>query len=510
LTWSKAYDTVPRDLLWYRLQHLGMHGRMLLALQGMYSHVEMCVKVGHAVSDFFPCYRGVRQGCPLSPNLFGLFIDTFQQYVDELQPGSGPLLPLGIRVPCLIYADDIVLLGESAEELQQLIDVMQRFCRDWHLTVNMDKSKIVVFRQRNTPVASIWTYGGQRVPVADEYRYLGLHFHATKRLRYMQQQLAVQARKAMIAMFTRAADMKLRRDQPALFFRLFDTLVTSVASHACPIWCTHMTSSDEASANPLEHVHTGFMRHFWGLRGYVSPWILYEEHDRLPLLVRWWKQTLQFWNKLVRAPGTSLVQAVLAQNIADVARGSQHNWSAGILKFVRTVRSGYSFTAPLPLFSISEHVDMYTEYLRRVWNGLYLDPASATARVRMCIYFNWFQRREGKPFFVSAPAQLRFRAMSLLLRFRTGCHRLAVETGRWNGVPRANRTCTLCSLGKVQDERHITFDCPALQDVRDRYRKLFAFSTMRTFYNNNSVAPLAAFLSECLQRVKHSVPHQHP
>ena len=60
-----------------------------------------------------------------------------------------------------------------------------------------------------------------------------------------------------------------------------------------------------------------------------------------------------------------------------------------------------------------------------------------------------------------------------LLRFRMGCHNLPWDLGRRQGIPRLHRVCTLCAGENPGDEQHVVFECPGLQDIRDRYQGLF-------------------------------------
>ena len=81
-----------------------------------------------------------------------------------------------IRVPLLLYADDIVLLAESRLELQHMLSVLEAFCSRNELVVNLSKSAAMVLepRGRDTPVAVC--YLGREMPVVQEYRYLGVVF----------------------------------------------------------------------------------------------------------------------------------------------------------------------------------------------------------------------------------------------------------------------------------------------------------------------------------------------
>ena len=68
---------------------------------------------------------------------------------------------------------------------------------------------------------------------------------------------------------------------------------------------------------------------------------------------------------------------------------------------------------------------------------------------------------------------LSMRCMQRLLRFRMGCHKLPRDTGCWLRVPRLNRFCTLCQQGVLGDEKHLVFECPALQDCMIGMRTCF-------------------------------------
>ena len=59
---SKALDTVPRALLWYKLMNLGVHGRVLNVLRSMYKGLKSCVRTPEGLTDYFDCARATRQG----------------------------------------------------------------------------------------------------------------------------------------------------------------------------------------------------------------------------------------------------------------------------------------------------------------------------------------------------------------------------------------------------------------------------------------------------------------
>ena len=89
---------------------------------------------------------GVRQGCPLSPTLFGLFFDGLHDHLHSCASASGIQLRSGKWVSSLVYADDVVLLSWSASGLQVLLDSMDHFCVGLGLVISTTKTEVVVFQ----------------------------------------------------------------------------------------------------------------------------------------------------------------------------------------------------------------------------------------------------------------------------------------------------------------------------------------------------------------------------
>jgi hypothetical protein len=94
----------------------------------------------------------VKQGDPLSPLLFGLFIDDFETWVKQRLPRAGARLTLEKLVPLLLYADDLVLLGQGQRDVPEMLDLLHEFCEDRGLEVNMAKIEVEVFHKEHVAV----------------------------------------------------------------------------------------------------------------------------------------------------------------------------------------------------------------------------------------------------------------------------------------------------------------------------------------------------------------------
>lgn len=73
---QKAFDTVPRTKLWNTLRQMGVPPNLIRLVQVLYQHNTVRVQVADKVTPPFTSMLGVKQGCPLSPLLFCLYIQS--------------------------------------------------------------------------------------------------------------------------------------------------------------------------------------------------------------------------------------------------------------------------------------------------------------------------------------------------------------------------------------------------------------------------------------------------
>jgi hypothetical protein len=125
---EKAFDQVPREVIWWALRRKGVLEYEVKAVMEMYKAVKTAVKMEGARSDWFQVKVGVHQGSVLSPLLFVVVMD---EVTKELRTDMREFL----------YADDVVILGDSWKEVSEKYKKWKKALEEKGMTVNIAKTK---------------------------------------------------------------------------------------------------------------------------------------------------------------------------------------------------------------------------------------------------------------------------------------------------------------------------------------------------------------------------------
>ena len=141
----------------------------------LYEEVKVKIKTSTGISESFRSDIRVKQGCPLSPTLFGLYIDKLEEWLN-LQDGEGALMGEFV-IRLLLYADDLILIAKSALGLQEHLLSLEHFCRVVGMQVNTSKTKVVVFSSERKHNQHKFYFEGNTPEEVVDYKYLGIDFN---------------------------------------------------------------------------------------------------------------------------------------------------------------------------------------------------------------------------------------------------------------------------------------------------------------------------------------------
>ena len=164
---EKAYDRVPREVVWWSMRRRGIPEQYVRLVQDMYEggKTRVCSPAGD--SDSFPVKVGVHQGSSLSPFLFLLVLDTLTKDIQKESPWN------------MLFADDIFLGDEDRKGVEEQANLWTRRLEKYGLKVSRAKTVYMVtkFSKENSDVQGEVTVGGSALQTVTSFRYLGSLIH---------------------------------------------------------------------------------------------------------------------------------------------------------------------------------------------------------------------------------------------------------------------------------------------------------------------------------------------
>ena len=223
LDYSKAFDTVQFDILLAKLDRLGIRGVPLQLLKSYLTDRKQYVSLKNCNSGFHPVSLGVPQGSSNGPLFFSLYINDLPQF-------------LGSLCKTILYADDstIILGGNDINGIEQAINqCLDKICI-WSaynkLSLNVTKSKAMIFSNRNYDVPSFMLYDSP-LELVDAYKFLGVTFDC--KLKFKSHVAAICSKLHRFCGITFRLKNKLNLHSARSFYFAY---FHSVASYCISVW----------------------------------------------------------------------------------------------------------------------------------------------------------------------------------------------------------------------------------------------------------------------------------
>ena len=140
---EKAFDRVNWKFLFATLNKFGFGPNFIDWISILYSSPNACVKTNDQTSPSFSLQRGTRQGCPLSPSLFAIFIEPLAAAIRQDIDIKG-IQPNGAEHKISLYADDVLLfLQNSQASVSRMFTLINQFSALSDYSVNWSKSTVL-------------------------------------------------------------------------------------------------------------------------------------------------------------------------------------------------------------------------------------------------------------------------------------------------------------------------------------------------------------------------------
>jgi hypothetical protein len=445
---------VSRKNLWNRLEEIKVSLELRVAAIRMYENVIAKFKNIEGWSKEINCNIGVKQGCPLSPTLFGIYIDKLEDCLEK-EGCVGPTLT-GIVINLLLYADDIILMARSPHDLENQLRILKDFCSNMGMTVNTDKTKVMIIKSNKIPYDT-FIYDNNNLEEVTSYKYLGIDIHHKLNWNYSIEKRIIGGWKAYYGLENNCKSVDLWSwDKKKL---LFETLVTPVILYGCEVWGC---SISRESWRKIEKIQKNFITYNLKIKGNTPYPILLLETSLSPIESMAMTRYLMYKNKLNNMEDKRLPK------IASKSSHNHHRLKQGWHKDARSWLNYWGIMED----TILQNKDtikkiVKSKFKEKMWCDKELEEKRKLRYYKDVINPNL----EDQNYLSVLPS---VKKKISIAKIRTNSHELHSETGHWSipKTPWDERVCHLCDTKKVEDEKHFLLDCPAYTHIRSHFQNI--------------------------------------
>ena len=490
IDFRKAFDLIDRNMLWIILHKNGINGKMYKAIKSMYEVVKARIRANNDVTEAFMCPHGLKQGDNCSPILFALFINELANDIMQSGKHGVTLSPDLIEMFILLFADDIVLLSTTVVGLQRQLNILHDTACRLNLTVNHDKSKIVVFR-KGGHIASRerWYCGSVELEIVNQYSYLGIIFSSGLTFSYSLEQMALKAKKCIFGVLRFL--WSLGENSPKLFFKIFDTQIQPVLTYGSEVWGL------TADHTVIEKVHLFAIKRLLNVSIKTPNALVYCESGRYPLFIQTFTKCIRYWLKLIRMNETRIPKKAY-RTLYALHCNDKNNWVSKICFTLYMYGFGYVWENQ----GVENVKAFISAFKQRLLDCHIQDTDSLIMTKERFQFYSTFRQLQGIPDYYIEIRNPMIRKH--LTRIRLGVSQLKPHKFRYSHQERETN-CSFCP-GIEESEIHFILVCPRYKAIREQYipEKYYtspnAFRLTLLLSNHKLSLALALFISKALTR----------
>ena len=376
-----AFDNVDTTILLSALSALGLPQPLVSLITDLYTGASArCFDGGTLDKVPIPLQRGIRQGCPLSPTLFNIFMSIMAEHLSAYVPKVKPKYN---SLNSLFYADDTTLVAHSPSDLQCLMTMLHDLCCRLRMSIDPAKTKVMIFHGSPSHRTTDFFIGDVKIDCVQTHTYLGIPLDCTMSTSYMRRRRLAKAE----TMFFRAvqfANAACLNHMQQLTSLLAATLVQA-ALYGVELWGLMELKDMDVLDNPLQTLMAKFLRTTLKLPVHTSTVILMLESGQKPAYTYCMRRTSSFVHKC-----THSADPLLKAMVTD--RQFMTHWNATVLNIARCTAPSSNQPPPrMPTSRSSQHT------------APSLPPPADLPAMLMPLYTKALQKyRDDKPYAQSA------------------------------------------------------------------------------------------------------------
>ena len=442
---SKAFDTVVHTHLWHCLMKNGIHGKFLCILRSMYANIRSNVKTDNGLTETFKCFIGTRQGDIISPLLFILYLNEYLSQLRQKQTEGIYISEDFPQLCTLMYADDMSELADTVGRLQKLINETNEFCDKWGMSVNIEKTGIMVLR-RGGPLRQNekWFYQNVPIQIVSHYKYLGILFSSRLSWGPAKQTLAMQSKKAMG--FIKSV-LKKSNTTIQILLNIFNRMVVPILCYGSEVWGYEHSKS-------IEQVQINFGKYLLGVNSATPSPAVLGELGACPLYICYFSKCIKYWCKLTQMSNERLPKASY-NTLYDLDAAGYTTWATEIKNMLNSFGFGYVWMEQ-GVGDIDAFIHVFKQRISDNYIQQWTQDCNSMPKLQ-----SYAKYKSELKFELYLSLDISIHIRSIFSRLRCGTLLLEIENGRHKGIPRELRQCPLCGI-HVEDDYHFVMTCKDL------------------------------------------------
>ncbi|XP_056588353.1 uncharacterized protein LOC130408891 [Triplophysa dalaica] len=352
--------------------------------------------------------------------------------------------------------DDLVLLSPTEEGLQDSLNLLEDYCQTWALTLNLQKTRVMMFqkRSRSQGPSHTFTLSHRTIETTKTYTYLGLKITTTGNFTLAVNELKEKAQRAFYAI-KRSIKIDITIQ---IWLKLFKAVIEPIVLYGSEVWGPSIKFDFlNWEKHPIEILHLDFCKRILKVQRKTPNNGCRAELGQYPLLLNIQKRAVIFWKHLKTSdPNTYHYKALKHQELS-VGKSPLLQLVLRLTVITHTEISQLQDTHTLTHI-INTEKEKYTTY----WTN-------TTKNQHKLECYSALNREYTIASYLNTVSDVRLR--KTLTRYRLSEHSLAIETGRrrqtW--ISREDRLCSHCMMRVMETELHFLTECPKYKDIREHY-----------------------------------------
>lgn len=467
-----AFDRVPHGLLWKHLFHIGLSSHIVGLVERLYTNAKICIRTqGYGFTESVKMSIGLMQGLGISPLLFILFLSDLTEFLKS-NGIEGIKLNNNLRISTLLYADDLVLLADSPVNLQKTLNIFDRYCKTKEMTVNVSKSKVMIFRKAGRVSNKFKFYlGNEVIEIVNQYLYLGVIFtpqacFRVNTTRAISKTLAASSTVNSIWIKSKVYCWNAKET-------IYKAMVKTVLLYAAEIWGPRY--AEEIETAQVKYFKNQF---YWprNTPNYIvrNETGTYKIHlDIVEKMLKWWLKILLMEDH--RYPKICLKTLIEFESRQPL--NTKHNWAAQLREVL--VKVGYE-----ELYRNGTH-EQIKENLEEILEKFkFILREEDTNRINNSTYSSIYKEtlRGGVERYLTLDTHInKIRVVSQLRVAAKNCIR--IYANRMSYKIDTEVICSLCGMLEEENLKHILFRCPMYTETRHLIRKYMSENLEESLIN---------------------------